>query len=115
MKLELKRVDPVRAANIGAVVYGLLATIFALIFSPFFLLGLLLSPSSEAGFAGPFVGFFFLILYPVMGVVMGWLTALLTCAIYNFVIRWTGGLVMDFDGGASAGGDSTAGIVGGTI
>ena len=101
MKLELRRVDPLRAANIGAIVYGVLMAVIALIFSPFLLLGLFFSATSDAGFAGSIMGIFFLVLYPVMGVVVGWISGLITSAIYNFVFRWTGGLLMEFDGGTT--------------
>ena len=74
MKLELKRVDPLRAANIGALVYGLLMGAFALIFFPFFLLLGILAPSDGPGATGPFFAIFMLVFYPVMGVVMGWIS-----------------------------------------
>ena len=97
MKLELKRVDPLRAANIGALVYGLLMGAFALIFFPFFLLLGILAPSDGPGATGPFFAIFMLVFYPVMGVVMGWISGFLTSVIYNFVIRWSGGLLLEFE------------------
>ena len=42
MKLELRRVAPLRAANIGAMVYGLLMCAFALIFAPFIFASIIL-------------------------------------------------------------------------
>ena len=41
-----------------------------------------------------------ILVYPVMGLVMGWISGLLTSAIYNFIVRWTGGLLLEFDRGA---------------
>ena len=96
MKQELKRVDPLRAANVGALVYGVLMTAFALVFFPFLLLAGLLA-RSEAGPGGMLFAGFALVFYPIMGFVMGWITGLLTAAIYNLVIRWSGGLVLEFD------------------
>lgn len=98
MRQELKRVDPLRAANIGALVYGLLTGAFALVFLPFFLLASILAPSEGMGIAGPALVILMLVAYPVMGVVMGWISGLLTSAIYNVVIRWSGGLLLEFDG-----------------
>lgn len=98
MKLELRRVDPLRAANITAIVYGVTMAIFALIASPFFLLAALLSPSRGEGLAGAFVGVFFIIIYPVIGVVMGWISGLIMAGIYNIIVKWTGGLLVEFDG-----------------
>jgi len=114
MKLELKRVDPLRAANIGAVVYGILMSAFAIIVFPFFMLMAVLAPTEDMGPMGPIFPFIMLFVYPVMGVVIGWLSGLLTSAIYNFVIRWTGGLLLEFDGFAQAptGGASDAAIAG---
>ena len=97
MKQELKRIEPLRTANIGALVYGLLLGAFALIFSPFVLMAAFMMPSEGAGVAGPAFMLGMLVLYPVMGVVMGWLSGLLTAAIYNLVIRWTGGLLFELD------------------
>ena len=97
MKHELRRVDPLRAANIGALVYGLLLSAFALIFSPFVLIFAVLAPSDEGPLGGAVVAMVMLVLYPILGVVMGWISGALTCLIYNLVIRWTGGLLFEFD------------------
>jgi len=97
MKQELKQIAPLRAANISALVYGLLMCVFALLFSPFFLLVAVLTPSDEAGFLGPLFVFFMLIFYPIMGFVMGWIMGLVGAAIYNLVTRWTGGLLLDLE------------------
>ena len=102
MKQELKRIDPLRAANIGALVYGLLTAVFALILSPLFLLASALAPAEGVGVAGMILPAVALVLYPVMGLVMGWVSGLLTAAIYNLVIRWTGGLLFEFDATAPA-------------
>ena len=37
-----------------------------------------------------------LFMYPLMGLVMGWLSGLCTSWAYNVVIRFTGGLLVDF-------------------
>ena len=96
MKQELKRIDPVRTANISALVYGLLTTLFALIFAPIFVLATLFAPEGP-GVAGMMLPAVALVLYPVMGLVMGWISGLLSSAVYNLVIRWTGGLLFEFD------------------
>jgi hypothetical protein len=98
MKHELRHVAPLRAANIMAVVYGILTGLMALIFVPFFLLVTILQrsgPTGSGAFPGPVFGVFMLIFYPVMGAVMGWTMGLAGAAIYNFIIRWTGGLLVD--------------------
>jgi hypothetical protein len=94
MRLELKRIDPLRAANVVALVEGLLLAAFALIFLPFFLLAMLIAPSEGLGAVWILL---MLVLYPVMGVVFGWISGLLGAAIYNFVIRLSGGFLLEFD------------------
>ena len=100
MKYELKRLDPLRAANVSALVYGLVMGVFALIALPFFLLAAIFAPSGEFGVGSVGFAVFFVLVYPVMGLVMGWMSGLLTSAIYNFIVRWTGGLLLEFDRGA---------------
>jgi hypothetical protein len=95
MRLELKRVEPMRAANIGALVYGIVMAVFALVFLPFLLLGFALAPSGgNPGLAT--LPLIMLFMYPLMGLVMGWLSGLCTSWAYNVVIRFTGGLLVDF-------------------
>ncbi len=101
MKLELRHIDPVRAANICALVYAVIMTAFALLALPFFLLGSLFSRSLGAGEASVFA--FMLFFYPVIGLVSGWISAFLGSVVYNFIIRWTGGLSLEFTGPGEAG------------
>ena len=108
MKYELKRVDPLRAANVGALVYGLVLGAFALIALPFFLFASALAPSDEFGAAGPAFIIFLVMLYPFMGLVMGWIGGLLTSAIYNFIITMSGGLLFEFDNTAVDASDGAA-------
>ena len=85
---ELRRIEPLRAANVSAVVYGIMTAIFMVIFLPILLLGVLFSGEPRQAFM--LILFLF---YPVLGVIMGWLSGLIGAAIYNFIIRWTGGLL----------------------
>ena len=97
MKQELRRIDPLRTANISGLVYGLVMTVFAVIVAPIFMVAMLLAPSDGVGVAPMMLPALALVLYPVMGLVMGWISGLLSSAIYNLVIRWTGGLLFEFD------------------
>jgi hypothetical protein len=92
MKLELRRVEPLRAANIGGLVYGIGMAVFAVVFLPFLFLGALVGRARGAVLLMPFL----LLLYPLIGATMGWLTFLIGASIYNFVIRWTGGMLIEF-------------------
>lgn len=106
VKHELRHVDPLRAANIGALVYGLMMAVFALLFSPFFLLAGMMAPAAAGDdpFAAmfPVFGVFLIVLYPLMGAVMGWISGLLGSAIYNLVVRWSGGLLVELETAAPA-------------
>jgi hypothetical protein len=98
MKHELRRVAPLRAANVSAIVYSILMGLMSLISVPFFLLATVLQrpgPTGPGAVAGPIIAVMMLILYPVMGAVMGWVMGLAGAAIYNYIIRWTGGLLVD--------------------
>ena len=102
MKLELRKVRVLRAANVCALLYGLLMTAFALVAAPLFFLAALVAPSSEFGGAEPLFPFILLLIYPVLGLAMGWISGLLSSASYNLIVRWTGGIIFEFDGGAVA-------------
>jgi len=101
MNPELRRIDPLRAANVLGLVYGMLTGAFALLALPFFLFLGALSHETP-GFAGPVVAFLMLVLYPVLGLVMGWIAGLIGAASYNLVARIVGGLRFELDTGAPA-------------
>lgn len=103
MRHELKRIAPLRAANVAAVVYGLTMAAFMLLFSPFVLIAIFAAPENELGMAGPAFFLVMLLLYPIMGLVMGWISGILTAAIYNLVVKWTGGLQFELVADAPAG------------
>ncbi len=98
MRYELKRIAPLRAANIGALVYGLLVTFFAIVFAPILLVVSMFAPREETGLGGPLVALGLLILYPIMGLVMGWISGLFSSVIYNLIINLTGGLILELEG-----------------
>jgi hypothetical protein len=97
MKVVLKRIPPMAAAKVAAVIYGL----FSLIFVPFALLGALAGAMSGAGnsqmAAGMGLGFGMMIIFPIFYVVGGFLMTLLACAIYNLVEGWVGGIQLVFE------------------
>jgi len=92
MNWELKRVEPLRAANVGALVYCVMTTVFAVLFAPIVLLLSIFGPDQNIAW-----GLMMLILYPVIGLIMGWISGLVTAAAYNVVIRLTGGLQLTME------------------
>ena len=90
---EVRRVEPLRAANVAGVVYAILTAAMVIVVLPFFLLLSAFLPAGEEAAPGAIA--LVLLLYPILGAVMGWISGLLTAAIYNVVVRWTGGLQLD--------------------
>ena len=98
MKHELRRVEPLRAANVSALVYGLMMAAFAVIFLPFILFMAMIAPPTGPGMGGAFFPVLFVVLYPVIGLIFGWIGGFLSAAIYNLIVRWTGGLLLEIAG-----------------
>jgi hypothetical protein len=113
MRYEMKRVEPLRAANLAALVYGIVTAAFAVIFFPFVMLFALLAPSGDGNRAAAFLVPFMLILYPILGVVLGWISGLISSVVYNFVVRFAGGLLVELtERPASPGAMATGGTSG---
>ena len=100
-RLTIRRFDIVRAANIVATIYTLIAVVFGLfIFLPFALIGGIAGSQSSNGAgvalgAGLIGGLIFYILIVVFYAIAGWISGAILAAIYNFVAGRIGGLRMD--------------------
>lgn len=95
MKVSLKKIPPLPAAKLVAVIYGC----FSLIFIPFFVIASLagfLSQEEGAGIAAG-MGIVMAILMPLFYVVMGFVATLVGCFIYNIAAGWVGGIELEFD------------------
>ena len=92
MKMEITRLEPLRTANVLAILYGVIMVVAMLIAVPIVFLAFALG-----GGGGPesFIVLIMLFAYPVIGVVFGWLGGLLIGFIYNIVVGITGGLLID--------------------
>ena len=88
MKKQITRLSPHQNAKVSAI-------LFAITTLPFMLLGLLMlkfmpvPPTPEAG--APHFPALFFIMAPVLYAVMGYLMTLITCFIYNLIVKLTGG------------------------
>lgn len=87
MKVILKRIAPLQAGKILAVIYG----IFSLIFAPFMILGALFG--KDGGIAAALLIVPMMLLYVVLGFIGGVVGAW----IYNLVGGWVGGLELEFE------------------
>lgn len=89
---RIRRIAPVQAAKIAAVLYGLLA----LLFVPFLLLFSSLSPTAASSpWAGMGIGF--AIALPLIYAAFGFVGTLIAAAIYNAVAGWVGGIEVDVE------------------
>lgn len=86
MKRTLTRIAPFQAALVAAVVYACLS----LIFVPFFLVGSFLGGDSSLAF-----GIGFSVAFPFLYAIMGFIMTLIMCGIYNFVVKYTGGIEVE--------------------
>lgn len=89
-KVELKRVAPLRLGTILAILYGALGLIAA----PVFLIAGLAGGMHDLG--GLLVGVAGAVFVPIGYGLVGFLSGLVVAAIYNFVVRWTGGVQFEF-------------------
>lgn len=96
MKHELVRVTPVRAANVVSILYALMMLVFAVM--TFAGLHWMPGPGSlspeqhelaRANMRG------MLVLYPLLGLVLGWIGAYLGAHLYNAVAARLGGIELE--------------------
>jgi hypothetical protein len=94
MKWEIRRIEPIRAANIAAVIYFIL---FAVVAAPMFYFGASapqqnLDPAQQAS-AKRFIQIF-TIAYPFLGAIFGWVMTAFGAVIYNALTPRLGGLLI---------------------
>ncbi len=101
MTRRLKRIAPLQAGKIFAILYGLMG----LIFLPFFALAAILGAFAEQaqpGHAAPaaIAGGLLLgmgIAMPIFYAVMGFVIGIISSALYNLIARWVGGLEFEVE------------------
>lgn len=89
MTSEIKRILPLQAAKVSAVLYFIIGLVFGL---PLTLIGMLGAPEGAEG-PGPL---FFLFL-PFLYALMAFIFVPLFCWLYNLIVRWTGGIEVELD------------------
>jgi hypothetical protein len=92
---RIKRIAPLQAGKILAIVYGAMG----LIGIPFFLLAIAMTSNLPPAQRGIFavVGTGFAIALPLLYAVMGFLLGVIGAAIYNLVVKWVGGLEVEVE------------------
>ena len=108
---ELRRVSPLRCANVVAAVsfcvYGVLAIIFGSLFAGVLAILQRIAPMPAGSPRSPisvlppaWLPVVFAIFYPVVGGVAGWIFGGLGAFTYNLVTRFTGGIEVQMDDAA---------------
>jgi hypothetical protein len=96
VQVELRRVEPVRAANILAVLYGLSFLLVALPMVFIFSMIPDMTGTTGEGEALPFSTMkWFVLAYPIFGLVFGWLQGLIGAFLYNVIASRIGGFQLD--------------------
>ena len=97
--MELKRVGPLSCAKVAGVLYACLGLIIGFFFSLAAVLGAALGAATgdEPGTAlfGLLFGVGAIVILPVFYGLLGFLTAWVGAALYNLVVRFTGGIEVD--------------------
>lgn len=97
--MVIKRVNPISAAKIGGVLYGLLGLVIGACISVVALLfsGALAAASDQPG--GSMFGMFFgvgaIIIMPIFYGVIGFIATLISAALYNVASKITGGVEIE--------------------
>lgn len=94
--VEIVSQDPMSAAKVMALIYGLIGILYGLIYGCFFvLMGLAGAGSARSeglGVFGVFAGLMFLVLSPIIFALMGFVSGAIGAFVYNFAVKYTGGL-----------------------
>ena len=89
MKRTLKRISPLKAAKIAALLYACIG----LVIIPLFVLSFMFDPEIN-GFVAVIVS----LIVPIFYMIIGFLGTLITCALYNFIAKHIGGIEVEVAG-----------------
>lgn len=87
-RLQVKRLSPHQNGKVFGVLFGLVSLVFIL---PFVMLAAAFSPQTGLGNMG--IGFF--LFFPLIYLVMGYITTAIGCGVYNMVYKFVGGIEYD--------------------
>jgi len=90
MTQQIRRIDPVSAAKVCAVLYGLMG----LIFIPFVLVIRSFTPADQVA-SGFGFGLGFAIAMPIVYAIIGFIFTLISAAVYNLIAGWVGGIEIE--------------------
>lgn len=88
MKKQISHLSPFQNAKVFAV---LMAVSSLVIFLPFMLISMLMTPSTTPDGQPIHFPFFMFLVMPVFQLIFGFIMVLISCALYNWVSKFTGG------------------------
>jgi len=96
----LKRIGPLSLGKIMGILYGFLGIFIGIVFSGIGLIGYLIGQSIDSS-AEPIASILFgiggLFILPLLYGLMGFLSGVVTAAIYNVIVKFIGGLELEFE------------------
>jgi hypothetical protein len=93
MQREIVHIAPIRAANVMSIVYATAFAVFSLSALPFYMFVPFHDPQGNA--LNPVSMAIVLLLYPVLGAVMGWVGTASMAWLYNVIAPRVGGIRLD--------------------
>jgi Transmembrane domain of unknown function (DUF3566) len=97
----LRRIEPLSAGKVVAMVDGFIGLIAGIIFALFALMGMSIGAMAQSensgmpAFFGAFFGVGAVIILPLLYACMGFIVGLISAAIYNLVAGWVGGIQVE--------------------
>ena len=88
MKIRIKRISPLQAGKMLAIIYAL----FCVVIVPIMLLAAVFAPKGSGGF--PMI---MIVVMSVIYIVGGFIGGVIGAFVYNLVAGWIGGMEMDFE------------------
>jgi hypothetical protein len=107
---RIRNINIVQWALVSALIYAAFGLILGLFWIPFAALmtvvgsGVMRGGGSGGGMMGAGLGFFAIIVFPIMYFVIGFVIGIIFSALYNLVAGWTGGVEMKLETVSTAGG-----------
>ena len=96
----LKRIGPLSLAKISGILYAILGLVAGFFFAAMAFIGAAIGSNFDGGrgaFPGILIGVVAIFAAPILYGLMGFLTGLVTAAIYNLLAGMIGGVEMEFE------------------
>ncbi len=101
VKKRLVRIAPMQLGKMFAALYGAMGLIFVPLFGIMALIGAFIPKQANApaasGFAIASFGLIFMIAFPVLYALMGFVFGIVGAAIYNLLAQWIGGIEVEVE------------------